>query len=100
MSVSATDSITNEKSTTLSTSTGVQVSMTAGYQMLGPMLTVTAGASMDWSNAVTDAMSKTMSKDVSKSLTLSIGLVPGGVFNRKSDRVPSDVASHHANAAW
>lgn len=85
MSVTASDSLMNEQSTTITTTTGVSISMTAGFMLIGPMATVSTGFNTDWSNAVTNAFAETTSNSVTKSLTLNIGLTPGANFNGTSN---------------
>lgn len=82
MTVMKASTLTSEKSTTLTTSEGVSVSVTAGYAW-GPTLTVTGGYNKDWSDAVTNGMSTADTTTVSDSVTVSLGLMPGVSFNSK-----------------
>ncbi|KAF2268263.1 hypothetical protein CC78DRAFT_530184 [Lojkania enalia] len=81
MSVMASTSLSNEKSTTHTDGQGVQVSMTAGFMLIGPTATVTTGYSKDWSDSISNSMGLSKTDTVTKTVALSIGLTPGVDFN-------------------
>ena len=82
MAVTASNSVTNEKSTTLTDSTGASLSIEAGFNLpVGPTGSVTGTVSQDFSKAVAESLSETKDTSVSKTITMDISLVPGNKYN-------------------
>ncbi|KAI9656645.1 MAG: hypothetical protein M1831_004555 [Alyxoria varia] len=81
ISVSVSDTVTNEHSTTITQSNGKSISATAGWQWLGPTATVTAGYNEEWSEAVGDSTSTSTDTAHTKTLTLNVQIMPGSKYN-------------------
>lgn len=82
VSITVGNTITNEKATTLTTSDGVSVSITAGVDMAEIYhLQVTTGYTHEWSKAVAESTGESASSSISRDMSFRVGTMPGGNWN-------------------